>query len=119
MNRTGITLVCIAGMVAVVAASLLVQHAIVRPNPRIAVVDLAQVVRKHQERAVAMLADASADPTSRQAAHASASEFGKRLDREVVALSQECGCVLLMREAVVSGDVEDLTPSLLARLAKQ
>ena len=81
-----------------------------------ALVDLVAVVRRQQEASVALLADGSADQRARSAALASAQEFGKRLDREVIALSKECGCVLLMREAVVSGQLDDLTPVLLARL---
>lgn len=90
-----------------------------KPSARFAVVDLASVVRKNQEAAVALLASGAADQRARDAALASAQGFGKRLDSEVVALSKECGCVLLMREAVVAGEVEDLTPALLSRLAKQ
>jgi hypothetical protein len=85
---------------------------------RFAVVDLATVVRKNQEAAVSLLASGNADQRTRDAALAAAQGFGKRLDAEVVELSRECGCVLLMREAVVAGEVEDLTPALLARLTK-
>jgi hypothetical protein len=90
-----------------------------KPNGRFAVVDLATVVRKNQEAAVSLLTSGAADQRARDAALASAQGFGKRLDAEVVALSKECGCVLLMREAVVAGEVEDLTPALLSRLNKQ
>lgn len=86
---------------------------------KFAVVDLASVVRKNQEAAVSMLANGAADQRTRDAAFASAQGFGKRLDAEVIELSRECGCVLLMREAVIAGDVEDLTPALLSRLAKR
>lgn len=86
---------------------------------RFAVVDLASVVRKNQEAAVQLLASGTADQRTRDAALAAARGFGKRLDAEVVELSRECGCVLLMREAVVAGEVEDLTPTLLSRLTKQ
>ncbi len=83
---------------------------------RFAVVDIAGLVAKHQERAVRMLADPASDEATKKAAIASAGEFGKRVNAEVLALSQECGCVLLMREAVVAGQLEDLTPRLVARL---
>lgn len=86
---------------------------------RFGVVDLASVVRKNQEAAVSLLANASADQAARDAALAGAQSFGKRLDAAVVALSKECGCVLLMREAVVAGDVEDMTPALVSQLTKQ
>lgn len=87
-----------------------------RAKARFAVVDLASVVRKNQEAAVGLLASGGSDQRVRDAAMASAQGFGKRLDAEVIELSRECGCVLLMREAVVAGEVEDLTPALLSRL---
>ena len=89
-----------------------------KKKARFAVVDLAAVVRTNQQASVALLASGTADQRARDAALASAQGFGKRLDAEVVALSKECGCVLLMREAVVAGEVEDLTPTLLTRLTK-
>ncbi len=87
-----------------------------RRPPAFAVVDLTGLVRKQQERAIRAMADPLADEATKRAALASAGEFGKRADAAVVALSQECACVLLVREAVVSGQVEDLTPRLAARL---
>jgi hypothetical protein len=83
---------------------------------RFATVDLAAVVRRQQEASVSLLADATTDQRARNAALASAQEFGKRLDRELLDMSRECGCVLLMREAVVSGQLDDLTAVLLSRL---
>lgn len=112
-------------VIALCAACALVAFGVALLGPRLlerggrtpfALVDLAAVVRRQQEASVALLADGSADQRARSAALASAQEFGKRLDQELVALSKECGCVLLMREAVVSGQLDDLTPVLLARL---
>jgi hypothetical protein len=89
------------------------------PKLRFAVVDLSALVRKHQERAVSLLAEGNADLATRSTALASANEFGKRLDRELADMGKECGCVLLMREAVVAGDIEDLTPQLQSRLSSR
>ena len=86
---------------------------------RFAVVDLATVVRKNQEASVALLANGAADRAARDSALASAQGFGKRLDAAVVSVSKECGCLLLMREAVIAGDIEDLTPALMSQLSKQ
>lgn len=83
---------------------------------RFAVIDLSGIVRKHQMASVALLADSSTDQQARRSALSSAREFGQRLDREVIALSKECGCVLLMREAVVAGQLDDYTQALLSRL---
>lgn len=114
--------------VALCAASALLAFAVAKFGPalldrngktKFATVDLASVVRKRQESSVALLADASNDRRARDAALASAREFGERLDRELAEMSGECGCVLLMREAVVSGQLDDLTPALLSRLSIQ
>lgn len=116
--------IAMAAMLVVLGACLALLFASVtghvpgKAKGRFAVIDLASVVRKNQEAAVSLLASGNADQRTRDAALAAAQDFGKRLDAEVVALSRECGCVLLMREAVVAGEVEDLTPALLARLTK-
>ena len=86
---------------------------------KFAVVDLAAVVRANQQHTVALLADKGADPAARTSALARTRDFGQQLDREVRALSAECDCVLLMREAVVAGELEDLTPALMARLGRK
>lgn len=84
-----------------------------------AVVDLAAIVRTNQQKAVAQMIEKGPDQASRAAAMSQAKAFGQRLDQEVRDLSAECGCVLLMREAVVAGDVQDLTPELVNRLARK
>lgn len=86
---------------------------------KFAVVDLAGVVRQHQEASISALAEKGADDNSRARALAQAKAFGKQLDHEVGQLSSECGCVLLVREAVVAGQLEDLTPALMARLSQK
>lgn len=114
---TGAGLVVVGACLALLASTMTGKFP-GKAKARFAVVDLASVVRKNQEAAVALLASGSADRASRDAALASAEGFGKRLNAEVVELSRECGCILLMREAIVAGDVEDLTPVLLNRLTK-
>lgn len=86
---------------------------------RIAVIDLAAVVRANQQQTVALLADQGTNPAARTSALARTRDFGQQLDREVRALSAECDCVLLMREAVVAGELEDLTPALMTRLGRK
>lgn len=87
-----------------------------KARQKFAVVDLTQVITKQQERAVRVLADINADEASKKKAIESAGEFGKRVNGELVQLSQQCGCVLLMREAIIAGEMEDLTPALLTRV---
>ncbi len=110
----------LAGAVLLAVAMLAWPHLAWREHQtKFAVVDLATVVRKNQEASVALLAGGGADQGTRDTALASAQSFGKRLDAAVIALSKECACVLLMREAVVAGEVDDMTPALMAQLAKQ
>lgn len=112
-----VTLLCAASALVAFAVAMVGPRLMERSaTPRFAVVDLAAVVRQQQQTSVALLADGSADRRARSAALAAAQQFGKHLDQEVVALSRECGCVLLMREAVVSGQLVDMTPALLSRL---
>lgn len=90
-----------------------------RSGAKFAVVDLASVVRQHQEASISAFSDKGADDNSRARALAQAKAFGKQLDYEVSQLSGECGCVLLVREAVVAGQLEDLTSVLTARLTQK
>lgn len=110
---------CLATAAIVAIAFVAVPHLKQQSHGRFAVVDLASVVRASQQKAVTLLADKGADQASRAAALAQARDFGQQLDHEVRELSAECGCVLLMREAVVAGDLEDLTPALMSRLVKK
>lgn len=86
---------------------------------KLAVVDLAAVVRANQQQTVVLLADTGSDPAAKANALARTRDFGQQLEREVRAMSAECDCVLLMREAVVAGELEDLTPALMTRLARK
>ena len=118
-SRWAVAGLCLATAAIVATAFIVVPRLKHQDHGRFAVVDLAAVVRANQQEAVALLADKGADQSSRAAALSQARDFGKQLDREVSELSAECGCVLLMREAVVAGDLEDLTPALMSRLARK
>lgn len=118
-SRWAIAGLCLATVVIVATAFIVVPRLKHQGHGRFAVIDLAAVVRANQQKAVTLLADKGADQSSRAAALSQARDFGQQLDREVRELSTECGCVLLMREAVVAGDLEDLTPALMSRLARK
>lgn len=81
-----------------------------------AIVDLTDVVRKHQQLSITTISAGSADEDSRTRAISEAQAFGKQLDAAIIHLSGECQCVLLVREAVVAGQLDDLTPALKAKL---
>lgn len=120
MNTKSIALLsagCVLGTLLIAFAGVVVMHQ--RSEQRFGVVDLTSIVQKQQERSVRLLADPDGDLTAKKNAMTAATDFGKRINEEVLALSKECSCVLLMREAVVAGQMEDLTPRLLTRLNGQ
>lgn len=120
MNPRILVSLCIASAAVAFVVAIVGARVLDKGNrTRFAVVDLTGVITKHQEKAVRMLADPGSDETAKKAAIVSAGEFGKRVNAEVLAISQECACVVLMREAVVAGQIEDLTPRLVARLSMQ
>jgi hypothetical protein len=108
---------CVLGTLLITFVGVAVLHQ--RSEQRFGVVDLTSIVQKQQERGVRLLADPDGDVTAKKNAMTAATDFGKRINEEVLALSKECGCVLLMREAIVAGQVDDLTPRLMARLNGQ
>jgi hypothetical protein len=76
------------------------------PAPRFGRVDLASVVAEAQRG----FADRVAKGET-QAALDEAARAGQGLNRAVQRLARECGCVILVADAVVAG-AEDLTPRL-------
>ena len=76
------------------------------PSPRFGRVDLASVVAETQRG----FADRVAKGET-QAALDEATRAGQDLNRAVQHLARECGCVILVADAVVAG-AEDLTPRL-------
>lgn len=118
MNSRNVALLCLASaaltLVIALAGPKLLSRA---PKQRLVTVDLSGVIARQQEQAVKQIAAGEGDESKRKAALAAAEAFGKRLNAEAHALARECGCVLLMREAVVAGEVEDLTSVLASRIA--
>ena len=76
------------------------------PAPRFGQVDLASVVAEAQRG----FADRVAKRET-QAALDEAARAGQSLNRAVQRLARECGCVILVADAVVAG-AEDMTPRL-------
>lgn len=91
-----------------VSAGLLAAYHFLLPPPasRFGRVDLASVVAEAQRG----FADRVAKGET-QAALDEASRAGRDLNRAVQRLARECGCVILVADAVVAG-AEDLTPRL-------
>jgi hypothetical protein len=76
------------------------------PAPRFGRVDLASVVAETQRGFAERVARGET-----QAALDEATRAGQGLNRAVQRLARECGCVILVADAVVAG-AEDLTPRL-------
>lgn len=89
-----------------------------QPPQRFAYVDLTTVVSKKQEQSVRALADPNATDDTKKKALKEAQEFGARVDKALLELAGQCQCTLLMKEAVVSGQLEDMTQRLSALLGE-
>ncbi len=87
-------------------------------KPALGVVDLATVYREKEESFAKIIGNDKATEEERNKAVAAAQDFAKALPAALAGLSQECGCVVLMGNAVASktAQVQDLTPLLRARL---
>lgn len=111
INYLAVALMC--GLIGFVGAKVFGRN-----NVRIATVNITEVIANQQERSIKDLVDGGGDDRKRKDALRLAEAFGKRINDEVAAMSFECKCLILMREAVVAGDVEDMTARLVARLAE-
>jgi len=87
-------------------------------KPVLGVVDLAAVYREKEEAFAKIVGSDKATEEERNKAVAAAQAFAKTLPAALASLSQECGCVVLMGNAVASktAQVQDLTPLLRAKL---
>jgi hypothetical protein len=107
-GNTGIGWVLATALAFAVSAGLLAAYHFLLPPPapRFGRVDLASVVAESQRG----FADRVAKGET-QAALDEATRAGQGLNRAVQRLARECGCVILVADAVVAG-AEDLTPQL-------
>lgn len=87
-------------------------------QPRLAVVDLASVYREKEEQFSRLVANAKATEADRKQAVEDAQAFAKALPAALAAIGQECGCVVLLGNAVAfrTAQVQDLTPLLRAKV---
>ena len=91
------------------AAAVLAYHH-TRPAPvRFATLNVAELFTERQQ-ALAKLVTESGDEGATQQAIEVAKAFGRQLEAEALALPRECGCIVLVRGALVGGqDVPDYT----------
>lgn len=88
------------------------------PGPALGVVDLASVYREKEAAFAKVVGSDQASEDERNRAMAAAQAFAKALPAALESLSEECGCVVLMGNAVASrtAQVIDLTPRLRAKV---
>ena len=107
--------VCLAVSAATSAAAVLTYHFSRPAPPRLATLNVAQLFNERQEELMKLVAGGGEVAT--QKAMEMAQGFGKQLEAEVLALPKECGCIVLVRGAVVAGgDLPDYTDVLRQRL---
>ena len=101
-----------------VMAGILVYDRLRSPMPPLGVVDLASVYREKEAAFAKVVGSDQASEDERNRAMAAAQAFAKVLPAALESLSEECGCVVLMGNAVASrtAQVIDLTPRLRAKV---
>lgn len=104
--------------VAMNAAMLAAYHyLLVRPIPKVGLVDAARIYREEQERHLQAIS-ASPDDRARDAAIAAARHFANAFPAHLAGLEKDCGCMVLDRSAIAAAPaaVLDLTPQLRQRV---
>jgi len=97
------------------AAAVLAYHVTRPAPPRLATLNVAQLFNERQEELMKLVAGGGEGAT--QKAMEMAQSFGKELEAQVLALPRECGCIVLVRGAVVAGgELPDYTDVLRQRL---
>ncbi len=114
-DNTKICITLFLGMLIVGGlAALGARHVLQRMlPPTLATIELTRALRQHQEHFAGRIAHATSE-AERQSALRGAAALGPRFEQAIAGLRAECGCVLLLREAVVAGEVPDLTARLAA-----
>lgn len=87
-------------------------------TPRFAVLDVAELYRLKEAQVAAQLVKPGASDTERTVVLKNVHGFGADVTRLIQAQTQECGCLILARGALVGPDTRlpDLTPELRRRL---
>lgn len=115
MSKTLTVILCILAAVIAFSVAVVGLRSNTKPSQQFAIVDLSGVIKESQEDAIKTLTT-NTDPVLRQKAMEAAKAFGNKINIAVAQLSEECKCIILLKETVVSGAVRDLTPELVAKL---
>lgn len=87
-------------------------------HPTYGVIDLSAVVDGKRNEMEKMIMAGNLSPEKSKQLMASLASFGQRMESEVTAISADCNCVILARQAVLAGNVTDYTEELKKRLNK-
>jgi hypothetical protein len=107
----GLILLC---CVITTAAGIMLYHYAVRKHATFGVVNLGQVYREKEQEFTNTITAQGVTDADRDKAIKSAQDFAARLPKAMQSLSDDCGCVVLMGNAVgaIPAGVIDLTPAL-------
>ena len=119
MPKTSTILMIVGACVVAFLIAFLGQRALTKQEIVFATVDLSAAVTSAQEQSIKMLMDANTKDVDRAVALERTKQFGAKVSAATAQLATECGCVLLVKEAVVAGSLPDLTPQLLEKLKGQ
>jgi hypothetical protein len=99
---SGYVLLCLSLSVITSAAAVFVYHALSPAPLRFATLNVAELFSERQ-RELARLVSENGSEAATEKAVESARAFGKQLEAEALALPRQCGCIVLVRGAVVGG----------------
>lgn len=97
-----------AGVVCVALALTVLWMRHYPPRPKLAVVDIALLVKEREEQISKQVLRPGVTDDDRKQAYDRIAAFGRDLDAVLSALPAHCRCVVLNKAAVI-GDAEDLT----------
>ena len=83
-------------------ATVFVYHALSPAPPRFATLNVAELFSERQQELARLVSESGSEAATEKALK-SAKAFGRQLEAEALALPRECGCIVLVRGAVVGG----------------
>jgi hypothetical protein len=118
-SRVLVLVVAVLASAATSAGVALAYH-VARPAPvRFATLNVAQLFAERQEALMKLAAQGAGEGGAEKAVDL-ARTFGRQLEAEALALPKACGCVVLVRGAVVAGsDLPDYTDAVRERLKQR
>lgn len=87
-----------------------------KPHQNIAVVDLSDIVSTKQKQFVSLITKKNATDADRKAAYELVKAFGPSLQETLGEVQKDCSCILVSKQAVLAGNVEDRTAEFKAKL---